>query len=159
MYQEPPASNYQYGSPPPANPGGFIGDKIVGILMIILSLCCVCVAGLAMGMGAIMEAASADPSTTEQQRQQMEQAVQQFEQVPGWIFSAMMLGSLIGLVGGIGVAMSRSWGLILGAVGYGIIAIGNFGAGVQGIIGGGFALLFVIYCGLRLGKAVGPPPR
>lgn len=156
--QTPPESNYN--RPNMGVPGGkYQMDLVIGIIIIILSLCFTAIGGLGM-VGGGMIAAGAAPA-----RANGPQITQAAGGVIMVISGLLALFSLIAVAAGIGIIGSKRWGLVTGAVVYGLLAalqLYSIATNPSGApLGVVFLLVevgFLVYCVMRLTGKTGPAP-
>lgn len=148
-------------------PQKVVADIVIGILAIVVNLCCAGVAGLmffALGLVNQMEPADRDAGFILEYSAQLA------------IFGVLMLiGSFMLIVAGAGIIASKKWGFVLAIAGAAFLVISLIVGKViipsqqmsqteemidlvSDIIYFASCLLFGIYSALRLGGTIGPKP-
>jgi hypothetical protein len=142
------------------NSSNNVGDKVIGIIVILLSVCGVLfgaavMAGLGIiaaaigSSGASAPAGSADAAAAGA-------AAGLFGMAGAVLGGVVIVMSLVSVVIGFGISKSAKWGFWLGALWYGLWSIVNvLGFNLVGLVVSG---LLLTYCILRLTGNVGPRP-
>lgn len=150
-------SNY-YREPSGPGPGEpYQTDKILGIIIMVLSVCCTVAGGAAMagmsmlaGMGAAGAASEGGAGSGEAAA-----TAAAVGGVAAFIGIILLVTGLLGVATGYGIMKSLKWGFILGAVVYGLNTVANIAS--FNIIGLVISGALLAYCVMRLTGKLGPP--
>jgi hypothetical protein len=136
----------------------YANDKVIGIIIMVLSLCFVGLGSMMMLGGGVLAAsgaaASADPAI---QKASSDAAAAGVTGAVLMVASVIMIATgFLGVAIGYGIMKSLRWGFIMGTVVYGLNLLGTFQSRnmISLVIG---AALFA-YCLMRLLGKIGPKP-
>ncbi len=134
----------------------FPADKPIGIIIMVLSVCCTLLGAAAtLGMGAFGAALAG--AAAEQGDSQSASAIMGFAGAAAVVVGLILIVSgALGVVVGYGIMKSAKWGFIMGIVVYGLSTLMNLmNFNVFGLL---FAGAILTYCILRIAGSVGPKP-
>lgn len=143
-----------------ANSSDNVGDKVIGIIVIVLSVCGVLggaavMAGLGFIAAAIGSSEASAPAGSSDAA--AAGAAAGFFGLAGAVLGGVLIVmSLVSVVVGFGITKSAKWGFWLGTLWYGLWSIVNvLGFNLVGLVISG---LLLTYCILRLTGNAGPRP-